>query len=270
MITIDVLARLSDMIKNLINQASIDRLVTFKSIDLEEMNNAALMKRIDNKYLLNLNQLDSFLLGLNNSYSILKINETLNHSYSSIYYDTQDLKMYMEHHNKKANRYKIRKRIYNTSNDCFLEVKHKNNKGYTKKTRVEIDNFSTIIPTDRYDFIQTHTPFRPFNLRKTLKIDFYRFTLTNSKRNQRITIDTNLVFTYENAIHRMDNLVIAEIKSDRYSIDKTIFGVLKDLGIQSNGMSKYSIGLALMRQDLKQNLFKQKIHTLNKICYGNR
>ncbi len=237
----------------------------FKSINLEEMNKAAFMRRIDQKFLLNRNQLENMISELEKSYYILEINNTLNHNYSTLYFDTPDLDMYLNHHNERKNRYKIRQRMYNSSGNIFLEIKHKNNKGFTNKTRTEIDKIQDHIPYKLFQFITENTPYPPFLLKPTIKNEFNRFTLTNRSRNQRITIDTDIIFTSNRKELILEKIAVLEVKSDKSAIDRRIFDLLKEQKIKPSGMSKYSIGLAMIQKTLKQNLFKEKILQIDKI-----
>lgn len=245
-------------------------LAEFQAISLEEMNKAKLMNRLDSKYLLRKNQLDLLLPALKDNFDVLEINGAPSQNYTSFYYDTLDFDMYMNHHNRRSNRYKVRQRIYNNTGDSFFEIKFKNNKGYTNKVRVATEKAYTRIPSKYFDFISKNTPYHPLQLRRVMENNFDRFTLTNQKRNQRITIDTGISCWYGNKPLELNNLVIAEVKSTRNDIDKTIFNLFQQHGIQEGSMSKYSLGMAMLNPDLKQNLFKQRIHTLNKICDDNK
>lgn len=241
----------------------------FHFINLKELNKAKLMNRLDNKFLLNLNQLESLLPELKEHYDVLEINGSPIQNYTSYYYDTKDLDMYMDHHNRRANRYKVRQRIYNNSGDSFFEIKCKNNKGFTKKIRIETEKAHSRIHSKYFDFISKNTPYHPLQLRRVMENNFDRFTLTNHKRNQRITIDTGITCWCGDKPLELPNLVVAEVKSTRNDIDKTIFNLFQQNGIHPGSMSKYSLGMAMLNPQLKQNLFKQRIHTLNKICYDN-
>lgn len=244
-----------------------NRLSGFSQINLEELNRASLMNRVDYKFILNKGQLNRLIKPLSDSYYILKINNQVNHAYTSIYFDTLDLDMYLDHHNRRVNRYKIRQRIYHSSGDKFLEIKFKNNKGFTRKLRTGTRRRLNHITLNHFEFILSNTPYHPLSLRKVLMNNFNRFTLTNEKRNQRITIDTNISFCFDYKSIHMDNLVVAEVKSVRNDVDKTIFQLLRDNSIHSTSISKYSIGLAILNKDVKQNLFKQKINSINKVCH---
>lgn len=240
----------------------------FSTVNLDEMNKASLMNRTDHKFVLNIHQLREITPQLARQFAALEIDGVVNHRYASTYFDTIGLDMYKSHHNQRLNRYKIRQRVYHSSGDSFLEIKYKNNKGYTCKSRVATDKTFERIPYNYFDFVTGKTPYHPFALQPTLSNSFYRFTLINAKRNQRITVDTNISF-YD-AAHQLtvENLVVLEVKSERDDMDRTIFNLMHEQGVHPGGMSKYSIGMAMVHPELKQNLFKQKIHAINKICYA--
>ena len=63
--------------------------------------------------------------------------------YRSLYYDTVDRQFFLDHHNERVNRYKVRFREYVNSGLSFLEVKCKNNKKKTIKNRIQVDAISS-------------------------------------------------------------------------------------------------------------------------------
>ena len=105
------------------------------SISLEEMDHVILMRRRDTKFVLPVENLKSIVELVREKYRVLEIDEQRIHLYHTLYYDTPLYDMYLNHHNRRLNRYKVRIRRYITSNISFLEVKFKNNKRETIKTR---------------------------------------------------------------------------------------------------------------------------------------
>ena len=71
-------------------------------------------------------------------YKVLEVNGERIQTYRSLYFDTEDRKFYIDHHNSRVNRNKIRFREYVSSGLTFLEVKLKNNKGKTIKKRIKV------------------------------------------------------------------------------------------------------------------------------------
>ena len=96
-----------------------------KPITLDEMSGVKLMNRIDTKYLVTEAQLHDILLGIRDSYYAQEVEGNRLSPYSTVYYDTPDLRMYMIHHDRHLVRDKVRVRTYVDSNLTFCEVKHK-------------------------------------------------------------------------------------------------------------------------------------------------
>jgi hypothetical protein len=106
-------------------------------ISLAEMDRVKLQNRTDTKFVFNVDLLPTILSELVPYYSILEIKEKRINSYQTLYYDTKDFLSYLRHHNGKANRIKVRFRKYIESELVYLEVKNKNNKSRTIKTRTK-------------------------------------------------------------------------------------------------------------------------------------
>ncbi len=117
-----------------------DRILTIlsemNSITLEEMRDIHLMDRIDSKFVAPVSFLPSLLEEAIPYFRVQINNGVMISPYATQYLDTPDLDMFTMHQNGKLNRQKIRIRSYVESNLSFLEVKNKNNKGRTNKTRV--------------------------------------------------------------------------------------------------------------------------------------
>ena len=116
----------------------------FEHISLAQMDGVKLMNRTDTKYTFSYSKLNLLLKKMQPFYKILEINNQLIHSYKSLYYDTEDRKFYLDHHNNRVNRNKVRFREYVGSNLTFLEIKLKNNKGRTIKKRMKVDLISCV------------------------------------------------------------------------------------------------------------------------------
>src|SRR5689334_9364519 len=95
----------------------------FDSISLEELGTAALMDRIDRKFLVPAAALPVVLRALSPHCRILDVNGQKLFHYRTRYYDTPELALYNAHHAGRARRYKVRVRSYNGSDTGYLEVK---------------------------------------------------------------------------------------------------------------------------------------------------
>lgn len=241
-------------------------LASFSPISLEEMDKVALMDRVDTKYVFSYQLLADIFSDALNHYKVLEINQIRQHFYDSLYFDTDDFKMYYWHHNKRLNRYKIRFRKYVNSNGLtFLEIKFKNNKEKTYKKRKKYVDIEQQIPQELENFLYNQTPFNPDVLHPTLQIQYYRTTLVNKEMNERVTIDTNLVFNNFQQKISLENIVIAEVKRNSFAEHTPFLKLIKQYRIREGGLSKYCTGMAFTYADLKKNNFLPYLRMLEKI-----
>ncbi|MFT6065328.1 MAG: hypothetical protein ACJAQX_001197 [Polaribacter sp.] len=237
---------------------------SFESISLEGMNTVSLMKRTDTKYTININFLDQILNDLKEDYQVLEVKDRRIMNYSSVYFDTSKFKFYFDHHNGRVNRTKIRQRKYVDSGLTFLEIKQKNGKGETNKSRIKIPDFDLDLSQNLNDFI-FETTSKKFDLQPSLWNSFKRITLVNLKDNERATIDLNLSYYMNDIVKNYNNLVVIEVKQSRFDRKSIVVKTLKKYRYNPYSISKYCIGMVNLYKELKYNLFKQKLIKLNKI-----
>lgn len=230
------------------------------------MDEVSLMKRQDTKYLVDFDTLVELLSELHINYKSLEIKSSKIAKYNTVYLDTKEHKFYLDHHNGRSNRYKLRIRNYVDSGIFFLETKLKNNKGVTDKNRISVNDFDVLNKEDYLNFL------KPQKLTKDyipiLENSFHRITLVNTKLKERITIDLNLAFDYEGKMTSLDKIVIIEVKQERFNPNSPIVGLLKSKGFRPASMSKYCVGLALLNRGIKKNTFKKTLLNIKRI-YGN-
>lgn len=244
---------------------SISQIVNSMSqISLKEMDGASLMKRTDTKFIIHENQLISVLETIKNDYKVLEINRDRIMTYSSLYFDTKVKKFYNDHHNGKINRTKIRIRNYVESKLFFLEIKQKDGKGKTNKSRIMVNDFETSLSEKSIKFIEKVTT-KSFDLKPIVWNKFNRITLVNKTEKERLTIDLNLSFKMNNKLKNYHDLIIIEVKQERINRNSIIIKTLKNVGVLPYSISKYCIGMANLYKDLKYNNFKQKQLKINKI-----
>lgn len=247
------------------NQSIKDVIASFAAISLEEINSSvALMKRTDTKFIIPKQKLIKVLEDIKEDYKVLEIDEDRIMTYSSLYFDTNDNEFYNHHHNGKNNRTKIRQRKYVESNLCFLEIKQKNGKGETNKSRIEIPDFETNLSDHSMSFI-TRTTLKKYNLKPSLWNRFNRITLVNINTKERITIDLNLSYKINEIEKAYENLVVVEVKQERFNRNSKIVKTFKSLKEHPYSISKYCIGMVSLYKNLKYNIFKKKLLKINKL-----
>lgn len=246
----------------IIQEEILTALKPYNSISLEKMNKVKLMNRIDNKYVTTIDKINNILNLNRKDYFVYKENNNSIFTYNNQYYDTIDYKMYIEHHNQRLPREKIRIRNYLNSQDSFLEVKRKNNQGRTIKNRIKINLKST---QDQNGYVNKESKYNFDELSPSLETTFSRITLVNKSFKERLTIDFHIKFhnPRTNNNFEINNLIIIELKQECRSFSQTK-EILNLLSIRPSGFSKYCVGQALTNTNIKQNLFKSKIYNLKK------
>lgn len=246
-------------------------LAKFESISLEEMDSVKLMERTDTKYVFNIKELPDILEGMLSQYRLLEINNVRNQRYESLYYDTDDFLLYIKHLRGKKTRYKIRFRRYLDSDGLtFLEIKHKNNKGTTRKKRVKMPDIESGIGEQAANFILKNTPYNPEILYPGIWVNYSRMTFINKFSQERLTIDTNL--TYKNANNSDTNsvtfneLVIAEAKREKAASISQFIRLVRKTGVREGSISKYCFGIYNLINDIPKNNFKPKVRMVCKMA----
>ena len=248
-------------------------LQTMDAISLEEMSGVKLMNRVDSKFPTNMDTLlrmaplwgKHFYVQENQGQRIAR--------YRSLYFDTPDAVTYTMHHNRRLRRQKIRQRIYVDSNIAFCEIKNKKNTGRTKKKRIPIplEEWGDLyhLP-EMAGFIREKVWVTDQMLSPRLENAFWRVTLVNKAKTERITIDFGI--TFHNHVSGTDadvsDLVIVEVKQDG-SLPSKFKDLLREARVKEKGLSKYCLGMLLTDEHLKYNRFKDKIRYVNKLTNKN-
>ncbi len=235
-------------------------------LSLNEINSVSLMRRIDTKYIGSISSLYDVLSSVKGRYRILEIDNRRILPYKTKYFDTKGGVMYNDHHNGKLNRYKVRKREYLASGTNFLEIKFKNNRRQTVKTRMETSVNASCFSEDEFKFIKKNTPFKPEVLELKLMNSFNRITLAGA--HERLTMDFNLSYTGKNEkIVSFPHVVVFELKQEKYSAKSDLAKIFKQLKMQPESFSKYCMGAALLDERIKANRLKMKFKNIDRIIY---
>lgn len=241
------------------------QLNNLKTISLEEMDKVKLMDRIETKFVFSAKHLPLIFDRIKNDYRIVSIDENVMPAYKTVYYDTDELFFYNEHHRKRKNRYKVRFRNYVDSKITFLEVKHKKN-GRIDKQRVKVLNEHFILDEEGKSFLK-EADISKEDLKVKLNNSYNRITLVSNHSVERVTFDFNIKFQYKVSKSELENIVIVELKQPVLSRETDIYKVLRDLQIRPYSLSKYCIGILKTHgiENVKYNRFKKKLIRLNKI-----
>lgn len=237
---------------------------SFNPISLIDMDQVRLMDRMDTKFVLQLKELPSLLHELKPDYLVMDIDGVRIGDYRTHYYDSNKLELYLAHHNGKLNRNKVRYREYINSKLSFLEVKFKNNKGISSKSRIESWKKDVMSEID-HEFIQTTAPFKKADLMHTLSNSFSRITLASNDIKERVTIDLSLSFSHQGKSKALNGVIVLEVKQEKFNWNSPVIKALKKRRIRERSFSKYTTGIALLNPHVKCNNFKENLLFLNKM-----
>ena len=240
----------------------------FDPIDLREMADVNLMNRIDTKFAFRHDDLMRFLPLLAQHYRALKVEGTMLPHYESLYFDDESFSFFRDHHNGKADRFKVRIRKYVESNIHFLEIKHKI-KGRTDKRRILTNDFNELQEEKERDFLRRQLQ-EDTKLRPTMWNSFQRITLVSKTSKERLTLDLNIHFHMGDIQRDFKQLIIAELKQEKLDRNSPFYALMKKERIRPYRLSKYCIGSVEIygEEVLKFNRFKKKLLFLNKINHA--
>ena len=238
----------------------------FDTISLKEVKLIRLMNRMDTKYMMHIDQLPELLRLLEKDYVVQEISGSKLCPYHTMYLDTDNFEMFLNHQNGRKQREKIRIRAYIASKQVYLEVKKKNNKGRTNKQRIRIPEYETTQHNGAVHFINTNAQIPYEALSPHVETMYERITLVDRQRTERITIDLNLRFrNYRtNKYSDISDLTIIELKQDKYA-SSHIRSVMSQLHISPMQISKYCMGSIYTNPMLKYNRYKLKMMRINKL-----
>ena len=261
----------------IVTQQSLEQALTlFNSHGLNDLNAANLMNRVDSKFILPLSLLPDLLIKLKSYYSVLEINQNKISSYHNQYFDTPDMALYHDHHNGKLNRYKIRRRHYIDTDTEFLEIKLKNNKKRTIKSRIKLSDLENNKVNEKQltkyarcaQFIDKKMHINVNNLDVSQQGGYKRIALANEKQAERLTLDFDLWYQDRRGNNhiKLPGFFIAELKQNKKSKRSPFYQMMSANNIFPTSFSKYCIGCALLyKSSVKSNRFKPILSQIEKL-----
>jgi hypothetical protein len=221
----------------------------FKVIDFLSIKPQLLYsERKDTKFIFHKSELQSIIDSLVNEYQLVVHYGKYSQNYSTIYYDSPELKYYLAHHNGHGNRMKMRTRTYENGSS-FFEVKQKTNKGVTLK--------------ERYTSAESKLD----GLYPQLEVIYERITLYDKCLQEKVTVDFNIQFLDGERKLGYQQLVIVESKKIK-KIYSPFLELMKKKRIEDVSMSKYCLGVVSLFDQVKKNNFKKLIHKIQKLNHN--
>lgn len=228
---------------------------------------AAMLTRIDRKYVLHRQDLAQALGGLDPHTNVLKINGKAPQPYRSIYFDTDDHRSFYLAAHKRRRKFKVRTRTYVDSDTSFLEVKAKGPRGVTVKERIpyspelankgELDN--SIRDWLEHKLVKAG---QPAGISERLEASMWgtynRTTLLMADGSGRATVDTELDWASRQGYIERPDMVIVETKSGAQpsQIDRLLWAS----GHRPAKISKFGTGMAALDPSLPHNRWNRVLN----------
>lgn len=223
-------------------------------VELDELvERAALLTRVDRKYLLTTDQVAGVLSGLPDGTRVLQIDGRRDLGYASTYFDTADGQSYRTTRTARRRRWKVRTRRYLDSGTCWLEVKTRGPRGTTVKTRQpHPEGMPRTLTPAAVAFVEqtlrrSGIPVTEdgWHAAPVLDTVYRRTTLALPDGRSRATVDTGLVWRAPDGTElARDDLVVVETKtgSSPSQLDRALWAA----GRRPDRISKFGTGMALL------------------------
>lgn len=230
-------------------------------IDLDGLNRqAALLTRVDRKYLVPRSVADDLVHELADRALALEIGGVRRFGYRSVYLDTPALASYHGAAQPRRRRFKVRIRSYLDSGERFVEVKTRGRRGVTAKERRPAAH-SDALDAAGHAYVREVLADAGIDttdvddLAPSLVTRYDRSTLFIPASAGRMTIDTSVSWRLpDGAGFASPGLTIVETKSGGSASDAD--RLLWSMKQRPRTVSKYATGLAVLRPDLPSNRWR--------------
>lgn len=253
-----------------------DTLHQFTGLSLDELNKAAgFMERIENKYLLSLDDVREILEALKFSYKILTINNHSIFTYDNVYLDTNTYHFHNQHEQNQKFRTKLRTRQYVESDLYYVEFKQKEQNAIRKfRYQTQADAHGSVTKEMQlfFDGLFQSLYGQSFKevITPALRNTYKRITLCHIDNLERITIDFSISFSdlrNNNRTISSPMAPIAIIESKSGTPTPPSKRILEKFSpIQAKGCSKYCLGLYFLQKNLSFNHFLPTVSAIEAIA----
>lgn len=231
----------------------------FAPITLEDLDDtAALMRRVDRKYILRAEDVDVVLDALPTGMRSLTIDGQQEFAYLNTYFDTHSWDSYLLAARGRPHRFKVRVRHYEATDRAFLEVKTREG-GETVKRRIPHDPRSLMaVHADQHAFVTDCLSvgriqgIRPAWLLPALQTSYRRTTLLTPDAGTRVTIDDQLHW-YAAGVGALAGRDLFVVETKTPGAAGHVDRLLWSMGHRPRRISKYASGLAALRPELPSN-----------------
>lgn len=246
------------------------------AITLDELvDHAALLSRVDRKYVVPVSAVPALLGAVPGSTRVLEIDGARDFGYRSTYLDDPDRTSYLLAGRRRRRRFKVRTRAYLDSDTCWLEVKTRSARDLTVKQRISHHDAELApLTSEGLRFVDEcleqarvtdATGISAGDLAPVLVTSYRRSTLFLPESTSRVTIDTALGWTSLNGAGLdLDRPGLAIVETKTGSTPSAVDRLLWSHGHRPAQVSKYGVGMAVLEPDLPRlkwhRVLDQRLH----------
>ena len=233
-------------------------------ISLDELvEHAALLTRVDRKYVVPADQVDALVLAVVDSARVLQIDGRRSFGYRSTYFDTPDRESYLVSGRAHRRRWKLRTRTYLDSGSSWLEVKTRSARDQTLKQRIPHPDAQEIGELDGngHAFV-SHTlgPEITRVAEPVLVTGYRRTTLYLPASRSRVTVDLDLGWTSLTRVADLERPSLAIVETKTGSTPSAMDRLLWSRGHRPVRISKYGVGMAALHPELPRLKWHRAVH----------
>jgi hypothetical protein len=239
----------------------------FRPIGLDALNaKAAMLERLDNKYVVRTDALRAALAELAAQFDVLEIDGVRRFTYETCYFDDAERRSYFDHHQGRRQRMKVRVRKYVEAALCFVEVKLKDKRGITVKKRMPypLHKYGTLDARAIAHVRRSHQAQygRPFEreLEPVLEMSYLRTTLVAKEGGERMTIDSGIRFGGDATSPDGDVFIVETKSAHGHGLADAI--LRRHHQHPTNACSKYCVGMSLTGNVQRYNRFRPALARL--------
>ena len=243
----------------------IEKIAAFEPVSDLEIEKVKFSDREEINYTFQNSLFSSLIASTKDYYSIITKTDKNYTTYKLLYFDTPKNRFYIDAHNGRRNRFIVRFKQCVESNTTFFEVKYINKKGRKRKKKIKVDNIKTVLGKEEIALLKkVMRKKKARKLEPRLACDFKRITIKAKQANDRVIIDSEINYTYNDSNTHSLNLSMVNIKQERFTGASKFIEILRDNGVRRGQMSYYEQGMSIFASQ-KTNFYKEKNSRINKI-----
>ncbi len=243
----------------------IEKITAYEPVPVMEIEKVKFSDREEINYTFQNSLLSSLIESSKEYYSIITEGDRKYNSYKLLYFDTPKNRFYVDAHNGKRNRFVVRFRQCIESNTTYFEVKYINKRGRNRKKKIKVPNIKTTLGEEELALLKkVMRKKKACKLEPRLTCEFKRFMLKAKQANDKVIVDSEIRFTYNDSkTHDLD-LSLIKIRQERYTGASKFIEILRGYGVRRGQLSNYERGMSIFASQ-KTNIYKEKNNRINKI-----